>query len=442
MVLCMGLNGACARWTDRSQGILDVRAIAIGVDVWTDDESIRALDGSRDSLPDRTPDASPPDVPSDAPDDAGSPDAIADIAPDAAAACDAATCPRVRGLALGDDGFTFAVYADGRVACWGGNGNGQLGMGDTVSVLRPTLNPYLSDVVEMGAGVRHACARVRDGSLYCWGNNDFGQASATAAPNVYSPRRFPGLDGVLQLVVGRGHNCVLQAGGVVRCWGEFSTGDPGSGASPRIPTVVSLSASAIRLSAQGSTTCAELTTGAVACWGRNDSGQLGDGTMSTSTSSRSIVIGLSAPRAFAVGGVHACAIDSTGAVWCWGSNSCAALGNPPGNSLVPRPVAGLVGASLVTLGHVHSCVFRAGAGVECWGSGTTRGFGPSVADWGAAPTLIAGTRSTEIVESGWNHVCAVMNGSRDVACWGTNRVGELGGTLAPGETIVRVALPP
>jgi alpha-tubulin suppressor-like RCC1 family protein len=72
------------------------------------------------------------------------------------------------------------------------------------------------------------------------------------------------------------------------------------------------------IGAGGDHSCALTTTGAALCWGSNRSGELGDG----STSSVSLpvsVVGLdSAVTAISPGTFQTCALTVNGAIWCWG----------------------------------------------------------------------------------------------------------------------------
>lgn len=81
--------------------------------------------------------------------------------------------------------FTCALLEDGRVKCWGYNGFGALGAGDTVQ--RGDEPGELGDrlpTVGLGtgraatritAGYAHACALLDDGTVRCWGSNTAGQ---------------------------------------------------------------------------------------------------------------------------------------------------------------------------------------------------------------------------------------------------------------------------
>jgi len=70
------------------------------------------------------------------------------------------------------------VLADGRMWCWGGNDQGQLGIAFTFPVgaeAPPTRVTGLVDAVEVRCGGRHTCARLASGGVRCWGNGDQGQ---------------------------------------------------------------------------------------------------------------------------------------------------------------------------------------------------------------------------------------------------------------------------
>lgn len=70
---------------------------------------------------------------------------------------------------------TCVVTDDGRVKCWGYNGYGQLGLGNTDNQLVPMVVPRLRNAISVSVGERHTCAVTRLRGIKCWGNNDFGQ---------------------------------------------------------------------------------------------------------------------------------------------------------------------------------------------------------------------------------------------------------------------------
>ena len=80
-----------------------------------------------------------------------------------------------------------AITLNREVYCWGGNYNGQLGIGEdgfmntykepvgyaskVVAGKQNAKSGYLSNVVDLSLGQNHSCALTADGDIYCWGDN-------------------------------------------------------------------------------------------------------------------------------------------------------------------------------------------------------------------------------------------------------------------------------
>src|SRR6202023_1021133 len=99
-----------------------------------------------------------------------------------------------------------------------------------------------------------------------------------------------------------------------------------------------------QLSAGNAFACALGSTGVAYCWGYNASGQLGN----SSTVSSSVPVAVTTTGVLAgatltqvtPGASFACALGSTGAAYCWGSNTSGQLGNnSTTQSTVPAAVA-------------------------------------------------------------------------------------------------------
>jgi len=133
------------------------------------------------------PPGEPPFVPSPVAGDAGA-EIGNDSGPDATAAQeagpDAGVEPGFPELSAGEN-HTCARFDDGSVKCWGWSNNGQLGLGDTLNrgdgpgemgATLPTvsLGPGRT-VLQLTAGANHSCARLDNGSAECWGFNGTGQ---------------------------------------------------------------------------------------------------------------------------------------------------------------------------------------------------------------------------------------------------------------------------
>lgn len=93
---------------------------------------------------------------------------------------------RIEGLGpLGDGrkfkvacgGFhTAAIAEDGEVYTWGGGEHGQLGLGDKINKVTPTLVAGMDyPIVQITCGWSHTVALSSCGKVYTWGNGDHGK---------------------------------------------------------------------------------------------------------------------------------------------------------------------------------------------------------------------------------------------------------------------------
>ena len=187
---------------------------------------------------------------------------------------------------------TCAIMDDRKVKCWGDNWHGQIGDGGLDDSLSPTEIdiPSNSSAVTIDGGSFHTCVGMNDGSMFCWGNNGYGQFGNGNSQSTTSPTGVALIEtqSPTQVSMGSYHSCALFDDGNVSCWGGNSEGQVGDGTqSDRVvPTPVSipLGKKALSISVGQRHSCAILDDATLKCWGLNSDGQLGDGS-STSTSS-------------------------------------------------------------------------------------------------------------------------------------------------------------
>lgn len=114
--------------------------------------------------------------------------------------------------------------------------------------------------------------------------------------------------------------CALLGSGRVLCWGWNFTGQVGNGTvvDTPVPTEVVGISDAVRLRADGATTCVMHRTGTLSCWGEGQYGTRGDGTFEVEGPEPRPVVDLGPVADFRVLDQHACALTEAGEVWCWG----------------------------------------------------------------------------------------------------------------------------
>jgi cysteine-rich repeat protein len=202
-----------------------------------------------------------------------------------------------------------ALISGGYIHCWGDNYYGALGLGSqtpadfTVALPSSYGNASLKSgrtATSISVGSSFNCSRLDDGELECWGYNGAGQLGLGNTQTI-GDNEVPGSIGivstgtmaVIQVVNGVSHTCALYANNAgIKCWGGNENAELGYGdikkrgdTSSTIPALlppVSLpnGLAATALYAGFADTCVLLSDGSVRCWGWNDCGQLGLGKVS------------------------------------------------------------------------------------------------------------------------------------------------------------------
>ncbi len=123
-----------------------------------------------------------------------------------------------------------------------------------------------------------------------------------------------------------------------------------------------------------------------------------------------------------VGDLSACAVESSGAIQCWGDNT----GNTSTpSSSVPVPVMGLASGAIAVSAGTVACAIASGGAVQCWGGNSLGQLGNGTTTDSAVPVQVTGlTSGATSVSVGVAVACAVVAGG--VQCWGSKEYGQLG----------------
>jgi alpha-tubulin suppressor-like RCC1 family protein len=128
----------------------------------------------------------------------------------------------------GGYGHTCALRGvTGDAVCWGANGAGQLGVGDTLPHPGIVASTLFAGGVEITAGSDHSCARTPAGSMFCWGDG-------YGATPVQVPLPRP----AVAIASGSFHDCAALDDGTVWCKGWNAYGQLGIGTSANQTTLV------------------------------------------------------------------------------------------------------------------------------------------------------------------------------------------------------------
>jgi len=380
---------------------------------------------------------------------------------------------------------TCALLDNSSLACWGSNGDGQLGVQNSSNQPNPVyVELDVSDVpvglaTSLDSGDSHTCAVLASGALKCWGSNNMGQLADENDwwLDSHNPRVVNLSSEATQVTAGEGSTCAITVDGWLSCWGHNEYGQRGDGSicwdheisvdgcqrqmssgggtGNHVPAKVYLSNSpaVIQVAAGRDHTCASLTDGTVSCWGANDMGQLGDGSVIEHHYPESIQAQFNNSHNFAsnyvvdrvisidVNDGYSCATFSIyssvqgggsgtgGQLWCWGGNTFGTLtdnASLANGTLDPIYIRGSNAFPWITnsAGRYAFC-----ASYDCWGwnGNGSVGLGYKSNQYESGQRTDNSYNSYQL-DSGEAHTCAILsdNTKGDVACWGGNWAGQLG----------------
>jgi alpha-tubulin suppressor-like RCC1 family protein len=215
-------------------------------------------------------------------------------------------------ITAGED-RSCGIREDGSLSFWGNPFREQ-----NEAIIEPPQGKF----VEVDLGYSHACALRDDGTPVCWADQQdpVRAATLTTAPNV-------ALHG---LSVGNAHACALDATDAIVCWGDpvndHLAAPPGSYSQVAVGAAYS---------------CALDHSGAVHCWG-------GPAPSRKAPPAGSFEL-------LSAGDAIACAYDGT--IRCWGEDFGYGLTDPPDKRV-----------SALRVGVAHACGLDESKRVFCWGA--------------------------------------------------------------------------
>ena len=347
------------------------------------------------------------------------------------------------------DAHTCALTTEGKAYCWGQGGSGRLGNNSTTDSSTPVAVQMPAGVSfqSIAAGSAHTCALTTTGQAYCWGWNEYGQLGNNSTTNSRIPVavQMPASVSFQSITAGYAHTCALTTTGQAYCWGTNGYGQLGNGSTTKssIPAAVQMPASVSfqSITANGNHTCALTAEGKAYCWGWNEYGQLGNNSTTKSSIPAAVQMpaGVARFQSIAAGGLHTCALTTTGQAYCWGLNVDGQLGNnSTTGSRIPVAVQMPAGVSFqpITAGVAHTCALTTTGQAYCWGLNVDGQLGNNSTTGSRIPVAVqmpAGV-SFQSITAGGEHACALTNKGK-AYCWGLNNQGQLGNNSTTNSSI-------
>jgi alpha-tubulin suppressor-like RCC1 family protein len=263
---------------------------------------------------------------------------------------------------------TCAIRGENTVVCWGYCAFGQ-------------CEPGSDEFKAVSVNHIHGCGIMMNGAVHCWGVDDgsiYDHDQVTSTP----------LEILLDVSAGPDYNCGVRTDNSVICWGtppvDFGQTDP-----PDVPM--------LSVSIGDNQVCGLTIDHDALCFG-------GNGAPYTQPPMGSF-------ESVDTGYYHACAIDPTGSVVCWGCDV------PEVDEGQCTPPLGLF--TQITSGQLHSCGIRDDGAVICWG-------------YNAAGQCDVPAGIFTQVSAGTDHTCAITE-QGELYCWGCDNELESGECDVPDQ---------
>lgn len=298
--------------------------------------------------------------------------------------------------------------------------------------------------IDVETNVAHSCVLGASGIAQCFGMNSAGQLGDGSLTNRAEPMQVITVTDLIDIDVGIQHSCGVRGTGRVVCWGSNAGGRSGQPmTTPSVATPLPVAAVAkIRKVATGAAhTCALDSIGAVWCWGSDFHGSLGRGTIGMADHlPKTIDLGTQRAVAISAGYNATCALRADSSVWCWGEGLHGQLGDGADtDNLVPAPMmlnaSPVSGVTQVSVGDFYTCVRFSSGSISCTGNleGPYSPFQQHPRLLELSPVVGLGT--VDAVEAGTGN-CALASGVAH--CWGQNTYDNLG----HGPGLPQLIIPP
>lgn len=295
-------------------------------------------------------------------------------------------------------------------------------------------------ILQIASGGFHSCARVNDGTVRCWGHNNVGQLGISSLTDHPAPVN-PQLASVSQITASHysfnsSVTCVL-AGGVPMCFGANTTGQLGlsadagvfdNNAHPDASAVQGLPSSVSSVWAGNLHSCAIDGTGAMYCWGSDESTQLGrpaPGINGNILPAGAVQTDAGPATQMGPGYDYSIGLTKAGSVYSWGANGVGQLGRTTNGNAPPAPMT-LTNVTNIAAGLQHACAVSSGT-VMCWGNDQNGELGDGKQNnQSTTPiTVNVANKTMTQVTAGYSHTCALASDGT-VYCWGQNDWGQCG----------------
>jgi alpha-tubulin suppressor-like RCC1 family protein len=320
--------------------------------------------------------------------------------------------------------------SSGLVYCWGQGAQGQLGNGTntaTQNTIVPVSGGLTFTSLAYGVGP-HKCGLVGT-AAYCWGVNEAGQLGDGTTTNRNVPTLVIGGLAFSQIAVGGTSTCGLTTSSQLYCWGWATTagfnGVANRGRITTAPVLVNTGGVTFtKVTLADDAVCGLTASGTIHCLGSGIRGFNLDGSFDQRTTFTQATGGPWSDVSAAYLGI--CALNTAGKAFCAGTDQgLGALGRGQLTVISSTLTEVNGGLSFSSIGNFHfgSCGRQSSGDVYCWGSNGLGGAGVGAGSV-LSPTKIGGVLFSNVRAMAFRSQCGLAPNGQ-LYCWGENGAGQI-----------------
>ncbi|WP_181368938.1 RCC1 domain-containing protein [Flavobacterium pallidum] len=265
--------------------------------------------------------------------------------------------------------YAMAIQTNGTLWAWGGNGQGELGIGNTVQQNSPVQVGTATNWKYVYAGLNHTVAIKTDGTMWAWGRNIYGQLGDGTNTNRLSPVQVGTATNWKMAALGGSNTFALKTDGTIWACGD-NAGYYGNGTTTNsnIPVQIGTATDWQSISRTMGTILAIKTDGTLWGWGDNNYGELGIGSTAT-VSYTPVQVGTATWTSVYAAWGSSFGIKTDGTLWAWGDNTKGQLGdNTTVNKLSPVQVGTTNNWASMGTGLTYTFGIKTDGSMFAWGA--------------------------------------------------------------------------
>lgn len=136
-------------------------------------------------------------------------------------------------------GYDACVVGSGALYCWGYNGYGEVGVGNTTKY--PVPEQVGSDttwtaISQGDSQFDEAACGIDNGALYCWGRNQYGELGLGNTTQYTTPTQVGSATNWTSVSTSGSDTCAINSSGNLYCWGRNDYGELGQGSTVQYTT--------------------------------------------------------------------------------------------------------------------------------------------------------------------------------------------------------------